>query len=51
MEDFIFYNPTKILFGREQLNNLAKEIKSMVQKFYLLMVEEVSRKTESMTMW
>ncbi|EGY80069.1 iron-containing alcohol dehydrogenase [Peptoniphilus indolicus] len=35
MEDFIFYNPTKILFGREQLNNLAKEIKKYGSKVLL----------------
>lgn len=35
MKDFIFYNPTKILFGREELKSLGKEIKKYGSKVLL----------------
>ena len=43
MKDFIFNVSTKILFGRDQMDNLASEIKNMVQEFYLPMAEDQLR--------
>lgn len=44
MRDFIFNVSTKILFGRDQMKNLASEIKKYGQEFCLPMVEAQLRK-------
>lgn len=35
MNDFIFYNPTKIMFGKDELKNLTKEIRKYGSKVLL----------------
>lgn len=35
MQDFVFHNPTKIIFGRESMNSIAEEIKPFGKKVLL----------------
>jgi len=36
MENFIFYNPVKILFGKAQIANIAAEISVNAKIYYYL---------------
>lgn len=48
MRDFIFNVSTKILFGRDQMKNLAKEIKNYGSRVLLPMEEALSKEVGSM---
>ena len=44
MNAFSFYNPVKLIFGKDQLAKLKGEFHHMEKKFLLFMAEEVLRK-------
>jgi alcohol dehydrogenase YqhD (iron-dependent ADH family) len=50
MDNFKFHVYTEIFFGKGEIKNLPSTLVSMVKMSYLLMVAEVLRKTESITL-
>jgi alcohol dehydrogenase len=48
MENFVFQNPTKIIFGKGSETKVGEEIARYGKKFYFIMVAGVSKKLDSM---
>ena len=44
MKNFEFKNPTKILFGKDQIKKISKEIPKETRKYYCCMEVGASRK-------
>lgn len=41
MQNFVFRNPTKLIFGKGQLEQLKTEVPQFGKKFFSYMAEEV----------
>ena len=49
MENFTYQNPTKLIFGKGQLEQLKTEVHPMAIKYYLFTVVEVLNEMDCMT--
>ena len=49
MDNFTYQNPTKLIFGKDQLSELKNEISNMAIKSYLFMVGGALKRTACMT--